>query len=101
MTIKLFRRYLMIGHQIWNLDDWSSNLESSVTDRTLRIREICQADDMNSADKEFIIQALRWPIEEDRYLFTSEFCKVASNVEFIRLLKDNGFLDFFLIKTDE
>ena len=76
-------------------DDWSSNLESSVTDRTLRIREICQADDVNSADKEFIIQALRWPIEEDRYLFTSEFCKMASNVEFIRLLKDNGFLDFF------
>lgn len=75
-------------------DDWSSNLESSVTDRTLRIHEICQTDAISSADEDFIIQALSWPIEEDRYLFTSEFCKMASSAEFIRLLKENGFLDF-------
>lgn len=80
-------------------DDWASYSESSVTEKVMRIRNICQADSMEPADEEFVLQALRWPDEDDRCLFTSEFCKVASRVEHLQLLKDNGFFGFLLSKN--
>lgn len=80
-------------------DEWASYAESSVTDKVIRIRDICQADNMSRADEEFIIQALRWPDEDDRCLFTSEFCKVASGIEHFQLLKNNGFISFLSAKN--
>ena len=80
-------------------EDWASYAESSVTEKVVHIRDICQANNMNQADKDFIIQALRWPDEDDRYLFTSEFCKTASDIEHFQLLKNNGFLSFLSSKN--
>lgn len=80
-------------------EDWASYAESSVTEKVVHIRDICQANNMNQADKDFIIQALRWPDEDDRYLFTSEFCKAASDIEHFQLLKNNGFLSFLSSKN--
>lgn len=79
--------------------DWASYMESSVTEKVIHIHDICQAKNMNQADKDFIIQALLWPDEDDRYLFTSEFCKTASNIEHFQLLKNNGFLGFLSSKN--
>ena len=79
-------------------DDWASCLETSVTGKVRRIHDICRADNVSEDDKEYIIQALRWPDDEDRCLFTSEFCKVASGIEFLELLKENGFLEFLSSK---
>lgn len=70
-----------------------------MTEKVVHIRDICQANNMNQADKDFIIQALRWPDEDDRYLFTSEFCKTASDIEHFQLLKNNGFLSFLSSKN--
>ena len=79
--------------------DWASYMESSVTEKVIHIHDICQAKNMNQADKDFIIQALLWPDEDDRYLFTSEFCKTASNIEHFQLLKNNGFLGILSSKN--
>lgn len=79
--------------------DWASYMESSVTEKVIHIHDICQANNMNQADKDFIIQALHWPDEDDRYLFTSEFCKTASSIEHFQLLKNNGFLGFLSSKN--
>lgn len=79
--------------------DWASYMESSATEKVIHIHDICQAKNMNQADKDFIIQALLWPDEDDRYLFTSEFCKTASNIEHFQLLKNNGFLGFLSSKN--
>lgn len=79
--------------------DWASYMESSVTEKVIHIHDICQAKNMNQADKDFIIQALLWPDEDDRYLFTSEFCKTASSIEHFQLLKNNGFLGFLSSKN--
>lgn len=79
--------------------DWASYMESSVTEKVIHIHDICQADNMNQADEDFIIQALHWPDEDDRYLFTSEFCKTASSIEHFQLLKNNGFLGFLSSKN--
>lgn len=80
-------------------DNWASYAESSVTKKVIRIRDICQADSMDPADEEFILQALRWPDEDDRCLFTSEFCKTASGIEHFQLLKSNGFIGFLSSKN--
>lgn len=79
--------------------DWASYMESSVTEKVIHIHDICQANNMNQADEDFIIQALHWPDEDDRYLFTSEFCKTASSIEHFQLLKNNGFLGFLSSKN--
>lgn len=79
--------------------DWASYTESSVTEKVIHIHDVCQGNNMNQADEDFIIQALRWPDEDDRYLFTSEFCKVASGIEHFQLLKNNGFLGFLSSKN--
>lgn len=80
-------------------DEWASSAESSVTDKVIRIHDICQADNMSRADEEFMLQALRWPDEDDRCLFTSEFCKVASGIEHFQLLKNNGLISFLSAKN--
>ncbi len=82
-------------------DDWATYAESSVTEKVIRIHDICQADSMNLADEEFLLQALRWPDEDDRCLFTSEFCKVASGIEHFQLLKNNGLISFLSSKSPE
>lgn len=79
--------------------DWASYVESSVTEKVIHIHDICQANNMSQADEDFIIQALRWPDEDDRFLFTSEFCKAASGIEHFQLLKNNGFLSFLSSKN--
>lgn len=81
--------------------DWASYAESSVTEKVIHIHDICQANNMNQADEDFIVQALRWPDEDDRCLFTSEFCKAASGIEHFQLLKNNGFLSFLSSKNPE
>lgn len=79
--------------------DWASYTESSVTEKVVHIHDICRGNNMNQADADFIIQALRWPDEGDRYLFTSEFCKVASDIDHFQLLKNNGFFSFLSSKN--
>lgn len=79
--------------------DWASYAESSVTEKVIHLHDICQVNNMNQADEDFIVQALRWPDEDDRCLFTSEFCKAASGIEHFQLLKNNGFLSFLSSKN--
>lgn len=78
--------------------DWSAYSKSSVTDKVLQIHNICQSDSMDQAEEEFIVSALRFHDEDDRYLFTSEFCKAANSTAHLQLLKKNGFLGFLSSK---
>lgn len=79
-------------------EDWAAFSELNVTERVAKIRNICQADCMSPNDEDYIIQVLHWPNEEDRCLFTSEFCKTATKIEHFQLLEKNGFLRFLSSK---
>lgn len=69
-----------------------------MTEKVIHIHDICQANNMNQADEDFIIQALHWPDEDDRYLFTSEFCKTASSIEHFPIAQKQRISRFSFIK---
>lgn len=56
-------------------EDLSAFSESSLTDKVMRLQNICQLEERQQEDDEFITSLLKYPDKEDRYIFTFEFCR--------------------------
>lgn len=74
-------------------DNWAIYLESSLTDKVVRIRDICQSDGMSQNDEEFLVSLLTYH-DDDKLTFTDEYCKYSKSIESLHLLKKYNLIGF-------
>ena len=75
-------------------EDLSAFSESSLTDKVIRLQNVCRLKEKSQDDRELITSLLKYPDEEDRYIFTFEFCRNSKCVADLQLLKSNGLASF-------
>ena len=75
-------------------EDLSAFSESSLTDKVIRLQNICRFKERSQDDEDFITSLLKYPDEEDRYIFTFEFCRNSKCVADLQLLKNNDLASF-------
>lgn len=76
------------------IGEWADYLEQSVTDRVRRLREIARRSELDSDDVEYLMSSLEWPDEDDRIVFTREFCAASTSFEHLNLLNKHGRAGF-------
>lgn len=75
-------------------EDLSAFSESSLTDKVMRLQNVCRLKEKSQDDEELITSLLKYPDEEDRYIFTFEFCRNSKCVADLQLLKNTGLVSF-------
>lgn len=75
-------------------EDLSAISESSLTDKVIRLQNVCRLKEKSQDDRELVTSLLKYPDEEDRYIFTFEFCRNSKCVADLQLLKSNGLASF-------
>ena len=76
------------------IKEWANYLEQSVTDRVRRLREIACHAELDDNEVEYLLSSLAWSDEDDRVVFTHEFCSASTSLDHLKMLNKYGKTTF-------